>query len=88
MKLIFYQFIFRDREMNISANITHNGKNIFIAAHDAVNLSEIEIKVFAGDGFGVADLMMIVPFSSAKMVTEKFLRMCGEKLLKAQEWND
>jgi hypothetical protein len=71
--------------MNLSANITHNGKNIFIAAHDAVNLSEIEIKVYAGDDFGVADLMMIVPFSSAKMVTENYLKMCGQKLMQAKE---
>lgn len=73
--------------MNLAANITHNGKNIAIVAHDAAKASEIEIKVFAGDGLGVEDLTMNVPMSSAQRVTENYLCMCAEKLMKAQEWN-
>lgn len=74
--------------MNLKTNIRIEGKNTAIVAHNAVNNSEIEIKIFAGYGFGVEDLTMNVPLSSAQRVTEQYLKMCGEKLIKAQEWND
>jgi len=77
-----------DSGVNIQSNINHDGKNIAIVADNAANPSEIEIKIFAGDGFGVEDLSMFVPISSAKMITQKYLRMCGQKLMSAQEWND
>jgi len=74
-------------DMNLAANITHEGKNLVISAHNAVNKSEIEITVFVGDGFGVEDLSMNVPISSANMITEKYLILCGHKLIDAQVWN-
>jgi len=73
--------------MNIEASICCNGKNIAIVAHDAANQSEIEITVFAGDGFGVEDLSIFVPISSAKMITQKYLKMCGQRLIDAQVWD-
>jgi len=77
--------------MNLSANINHNSKNIFINAHDAVNPNEIEIEieieVFAGDAFGSGNLSMFVPMKSAKRVTEKYLKMCGQRLIDAQVWD-
>ena len=70
--------------MNLSTNINHNGKDIVIAANNAVNPHEIKIKVFAGDGLCVQDLSMYVPITSAKRVTKKYLRICGIRLIEAQ----
>ena len=84
---LFPTHLTNEVKMNFVTNIQHNGKIIAISAHDAVNKSEIEIKVFAGDGFGVEDLSMFVPMSSAKMISEKYLQMCAERLINAQVWD-
>ena len=68
-------------------SIKHKGNNILVIANDGSNKNEFIIDIFANESNIDQKISMILPISSIEKITKKYLRICGQKLVEAQEWD-